>query len=66
MSDRAYFRRRAEAERAAAIAATDMASCRVHMNMAREYDWRANTEPSVETPTCDPKPAAGGAHSLTR
>ena len=48
MSDRDYFRKRAEAERAAAIAAKDRASCRVHMNMAREYDWRASTEPPAE------------------
>lgn len=47
MGDREYFRKRAEIERAAAIAAKDRASCRVHMNMAREYDWRANTEPPV-------------------
>lgn len=48
MSDREYFRKRAEAERAAAIMAKDRASCRVHMNMAREYDWRASGEPPAE------------------
>jgi hypothetical protein len=48
MSDREYFRKRAEVERAAAIAAKDRASCRIHMTMAREYDWRANAEPKAE------------------
>jgi hypothetical protein len=45
MNDRDYFRMRAEAERKAAYAATDVASCRVHMDMAREYEFRAAMEP---------------------
>lgn len=48
MSDREYFKRRAQAERAAAEAAKDAVSCRIHMTLAREYDWRAATEPMSE------------------
>lgn len=50
MGDREYYRKRAQAERAAAIAARDRASCKAHMDLAREYDWRATFEPSAETP----------------
>ena len=45
MNDREYFKRRAEAERAAAEAAKDATSFRAHMTLAREYEWRAVTEP---------------------
>ena len=45
MSDREYFQRRAEAERVAARVATDSAAFRKHMQQAREYEWRAVTEP---------------------
>jgi hypothetical protein len=43
MTDREYFERRAEQERAAA--ARDPAVCRVHMQMVKEYEFRAATEP---------------------
>jgi hypothetical protein len=49
MSDREYFKRRAQEERAAAVAAPDVASCRIHMNMAKEYDFMAACEPSEST-----------------
>jgi hypothetical protein len=49
MSDREYFKRRAEAERVAAQAATRIASFHAHMQLAREYEWRAATEPYPET-----------------
>lgn len=45
MNDRDYYRMRALAERKAAYAARDVASCRVHMDMAREYEFRAAMEP---------------------
>lgn len=45
MCDREYFKRRAEAERAAVKAAKDVASARAHMTLVREYDWRVATEP---------------------
>ena len=45
MSDREFFKQRAEAERAAAQVATDAAGFRRHMEQAREYEWRAVTEP---------------------
>ncbi|MDB5704407.1 MAG: hypothetical protein JWN66_1523 [Sphingomonas bacterium] len=49
MSDREYFKRRAAAERAAAQAARDSTAFLAHMQLAREYDWRAVTEPPVES-----------------
>ena len=45
MTNRHYFERRAEQERAAAVAARDPAVCRIHMQMAKEYEFRAATEP---------------------
>jgi hypothetical protein len=45
MNDREFFKLRAEAERAAAQAAIDPAGFRRHMVQAREYEWRAVTEP---------------------
>lgn len=45
MNDRDYYRMRALAERKAAYAARDVAACRVHMDMAREYEFRAAMEP---------------------
>ena len=52
MSDREYFKRRAEAERAAVQAAKDVASARAHMALLREYDWRVATEP-ISDPSVD-------------
>ena len=46
--DKDYYRRRAEAERAAALSSTDVAVMRVHLELAREYEWRAATEPRPE------------------
>ncbi len=40
MVDRAYFARRAEAERNAALKAKELASFRAHMGMAQEYERR--------------------------
>ena len=48
MDDREYFRRRAEAERAAAIKAKDNTSCRVHVELAKHYEWRAAMEPRLQ------------------
>jgi hypothetical protein len=45
MSDREYFKDRAQAEREAAQIAPDVTAFHAHMEMAREYDWRAATEP---------------------
>ncbi len=45
MNDREYYRMRADAERKAAYAARDAASCRIHMELAREYEFRAAMEP---------------------
>jgi hypothetical protein len=45
MNDREYFKRRAEAERTAAEAAKEAISFSAHMTLAREYEWRAGTEP---------------------
>lgn len=58
MSDRDYFKRRAEAERVAARRARDTTSFHAHMTLAREYEWRAVTEPYAEqvtagTPACE-------------
>jgi hypothetical protein len=50
MSDREYFARRAVVEREAALKARDLSSFRAHMDMAREYEWRAATEPFPEVP----------------
>jgi hypothetical protein len=50
MDDREYFRRRAEAERAAAIRAKDNTSCRVHVELAKHYEWRAAMEPRSQRP----------------
>ncbi len=48
MSDRDYFHRRAGAERRAALKAATAESFRSHMILAREYEWRAATEPFSE------------------
>jgi hypothetical protein len=48
MSDREYFKQRAEAERAAAQAAKDPTAFHAHMALAQEYEWRAATEPYAE------------------
>jgi hypothetical protein len=48
MSDRDYYKKRAEAERKAALAAADGTSFQAHMAIAREYEWRAVTEPYPE------------------
>ena len=51
MSDRDYFKSRAETERAAAdaaLAARNMPGFHAHMGLAREYDWRAAVEPYPE------------------
>ena len=45
MNDREYFKKRAAVARAAAMSAKDVASCRIHMDMAREYEFRATMEP---------------------
>jgi hypothetical protein len=45
MQDREYFKARAAVARAAAISAADVASCRVRMDMAKEYEFRAAMEP---------------------
>ncbi len=45
MNDPEYYRMRADAERKAAYAARDAASCRLHMELAREYEFRAAMEP---------------------
>jgi hypothetical protein len=50
MSDREYFMGRAAAERRAALAAANMPSFRVHMDMAQEYERRAAAEPVVQAP----------------
>jgi hypothetical protein len=42
MDDRAYFLKRATAEREAAIRSTDMAGFRAHMDLVREYEHRAS------------------------
>ena len=49
MGNREYYQRRAEAERATAMAARDVAVIRAHMDLAREYEWRAATEPYPES-----------------
>jgi hypothetical protein len=49
MSDQHYYKTRAEAERKAALAAADVKSCQAHMAIAREYEWRAVTEPYPES-----------------
>lgn len=48
MSDREYFKRRADAERAAAQRAKDSTSFLAHMWLAREYDWLTVTEPRLD------------------
>ncbi|MES2441828.1 MAG: hypothetical protein V4574_03290 [Pseudomonadota bacterium] len=48
MSDRDYFKDRAQSERAAAQTAADPTAFHAHMQMAREYEWRAATEPYAE------------------
>jgi len=48
MSDREYYKRRADAERAAAQRAKDSAIFLAHMKLAREYDWLVVTEPRVD------------------
>jgi hypothetical protein len=45
MTDRQYYIACAQAEREAAMLATEMNSFREHMERAREYDWLAATEP---------------------
>jgi len=50
MTDREYFKKRAEHERTAAIAAKDPCACRVHMEMAREYEFLAACEPETDEP----------------
>ena len=50
MSDREYFNKRATAERRAAMKATDTCAARAHLELAREYEWRAATEPYQDTP----------------
>ncbi|MET0247731.1 MAG: hypothetical protein ABW182_13355 [Sphingomonas sp.] len=45
MNDRDHYRMRADAERKAAYAARDAASCRIHMAIARDYEFRAAMEP---------------------
>ncbi|PXA99147.1 hypothetical protein DMC47_04940 [Nostoc sp. 3335mG] len=45
MDDRDYYRMRADAERNAAYAARDATACRIHMELAREYGFRAAMEP---------------------
>jgi hypothetical protein len=47
-SDRDYYRKRAKAERDAAVAAKDLSAVRAHVDLAREYEWRAATEPYAE------------------
>lgn len=54
MSDREYFNRRAAAERLAAMNATDTCAIRAHMELAREYEWRAATEPYQDRLTPNP------------
>jgi uncharacterized protein (DUF2141 family) len=44
MNDKDYFGKRALAERAAALAAKDMASFRIHMDLAIAYEQRAGQE----------------------
>jgi hypothetical protein len=51
MKDRDCFKIRAAAARAAAIAAKDVASCRIHMDMAKEYEFRAAMEPDDDDAT---------------
>lgn len=43
MDDRHYFARRAQVERAAAKAAPDLASARVHRDLALAYEQRAGS-----------------------
>lgn len=45
MNDREYYKLRAEAERQAAMRAADPAAARAHFDLAREYEWRFQTEP---------------------
>ena len=47
-SDRDYYKQRAATEREAASNAKDVASARAHFELAREYEWRAATEPLPE------------------
>jgi hypothetical protein len=48
MNDSDYFGKRARAERAAALAAKDMASFRVHMDLANAYERRTVDAEHVE------------------
>jgi hypothetical protein len=61
MCDREYFKRRAEAERAAVKAAKDVASARAHMTLVREYDWRVATEPRPDCNVEDSLSRQGGS-----
>ena len=54
MSDRAYFKQRAEAERAVAQSAQHATSFHRHMELAREYEWLAVTEPYPESGASEP------------
>lgn len=49
MGNREYFKDRARAERNAAQIAQDVTAFHAHMTLAREYDWRAATEPYPES-----------------
>lgn len=50
MENREYFKSRAQAERNAAAKARDNAVCRIHMTLAKEYDFRAACEPVQDEP----------------
>jgi hypothetical protein len=54
MNDREYYAERAAAERAAATAAEDATAFRAHIELAREYAWRAATEPYSDRPAASP------------
>jgi hypothetical protein len=54
VTKREQYKAQAAAEREAALLAANPTEFRAHMARAREFDWLAVTEPSVEDPPQSP------------
>lgn len=60
MSKRRHYRQLADAERRAAQFAQSAAACRIHIERARAFDWKADAEPYPDEEAAAPDEAVTG------